>query len=324
MGYESPAAFNQSGSYGAEQTRRAIFSAYARTVAGTPGIISGGLIGTADLQLSAPVSGLTVNVSTGEAIIGGSEGGVQGGYYARANSTTNLGIATAHATLPRIDTVCGTISDSAYGEPVGGSGNQWALQVVTGTATSGATLANLTGAATLPLSSLLLGYVLVPATATNIITADISNIATSVTVNMAMVPASSMAGYQWGYDQITAPVTVAASTEATGTTIIACGAHTFDGSPVMAEFVAPYVQTGAGTSYVVISLFEGATQIGRIGETVGATATGPFSAALRFTPTVGAHTYTVSAYYVSATGIVGAGVSGTGAFVPAFVRFTKI
>jgi hypothetical protein len=180
MAMESPGFANQASSYSAEVSRRAIFSPYARTVANTPGILAGGLLSTADMQMTAPGSGLSVNVSTGEAIVGGSEGGVQGGYYTRNASTTNLAISTANATNPRIDTVCVTIADAGYTEPTGVAGNAAVLQVVTGTPTSGATLVNLNGKAALPLSSLLLGYVLVPATATNIITADIANKATVV------------------------------------------------------------------------------------------------------------------------------------------------
>lgn len=178
MAMETPGFANQASSYSAEVARRAIFSAYARTAANTPGILAGGLLSTADMQLTAPGSGLSVNVSTGEAIVGGSEGGVQGGYYARNASTTNLTISTANPTNPRIDTICVTIADVGYTEPTGVSGNAAVLQVVPGTATSGASLANLTGKATLPLSSLLLGYVLVPTSAANIITADILNVAT--------------------------------------------------------------------------------------------------------------------------------------------------
>jgi hypothetical protein len=185
MAMESPGAFNQASSYSAEVARRAIFSAYARTAANTPGILAGGTLSASDLILSAPGSGLSVNVSTGEAIVGGSEGGVQGGYYARNASVTNLTISTANPTNPRIDTIALTIADSGYTEPTGVSGNAAVLQVITGTATSGANLTNLSGKAALSASSLLLGYVLVPATATNIITADIANKATVVNLGAA-------------------------------------------------------------------------------------------------------------------------------------------
>lgn len=180
MAMESPGFANQASSYSAEVARRAILSPYARTAANSPGILAGGLLSASDMQLTAPASGMSVNVSVGEAIVGGSEGGTQGGYYAHNASQTNLVISTANPSNPRIDTVCVTIADAGYTEPSGASGNAAVLQVVTGTPTSGANLTNLNGKAGLPLSSLLLGYVLVPNGASNIITADVANKATVV------------------------------------------------------------------------------------------------------------------------------------------------
>ena len=181
MAMESPPFACQSGSYSAEVTRRAIFAHYQR-VGSSPGIISGGLVGPNDLQLSAPSSGMSVNVSTGECIIGGTEGAAQGGYYARGSSTTNVSIAAASPSLPRIDTIVALVSDSGYTEPSGGSGNAVTIAPVAGTYTSGATLANLLGIATPPLSCLVLGYVLVPAMATDIVSGDILNVATQVSI----------------------------------------------------------------------------------------------------------------------------------------------
>jgi hypothetical protein len=178
---ESPPWATQAGSFGAEQTRRAAFMWAARTGANNPGIVSGGLASASDCQLTAPGSGMSVNVSTGEALIPGNEGAAQGPYYGRVTSQTNLSISAASVSNPRIDTVCATSADAGYTIPTGGTSGQWTLQVVTGTPTAGATLANLNGAAALPLSSLLLGYVLVPTSATNIITADIANVATAFT-----------------------------------------------------------------------------------------------------------------------------------------------
>lgn len=186
MSMESPGFANQASSYAAEQTRRAVFSAYARTSANSPGIVAGGLLSTSDMQLSAPASGLSVNVSTGEAIVGGTEGGAQGAYYARCSSTTNLILSGADPTNPRIDTACLTIADTGYTEPSGVSGDAATLQIVTGTPTAGATLSNLDGVAALPKSSLLLGYVLVPAGASNIVSGDIANKATLVVPQAAL------------------------------------------------------------------------------------------------------------------------------------------
>ena len=141
---------------------------------------------------------------------------------------------------------------------------------------------------------------------------------------------SSSPGFEIGYDQITAPVIVASTTEATGTTVITCAAHTFDGSPVIATFSAPFLQNGsAASNAVTVSLFESATQIGRF--TIASFGVAnqlvvPCVSLLRFTPTAASHTYTVTAFTANATGnpTVGAGASGTGAYIPAFIRFTKV
>lgn len=144
---------------------------------------------------------------------------------------------------------------------------------------------------------------------------------------MALVPSTSVGGSggatEIGYDQITANVTVASTTEATGTTVIACAAHTFDGAAVIATFFGLLAPATGGS--LTISLFEGATQIGRlvtlfnsatVGENVSQTGI------LRFTPTAGAHTYTVTGFRTVNNGVVAAGAGGTGVESPTFIRFT--
>lgn len=80
-------------------------------------------------------------------------------------STVNEAIAAAHATLPRIDSVYLVVQDNTHDA----SGqNRAQVTIVTGTATSGATLTNRTGAGAAPASSLLLADVLVAATDTAI------------------------------------------------------------------------------------------------------------------------------------------------------------
>jgi len=169
----------------------------------------------------------------------------------------------------------------------------------------------------------------------------ISGVSVTGTAASGQVPVASSSsagawgfppGFEIGYTQITAPVTIASTTEATGTTIISPGALTFDGTAVICHFFAPSctTDTGAAGDIVVVSLFEGATQIGRLCQTVALITTTtlklPLAGFLRFTPTAASHTYTVTAFATSATGSpsITAGASGTGAFVPAFVRFTKV
>lgn len=143
---------------------------------------------------------------------------------------------------------------------------------------------------------------------------------------------SSAPGFEIGYDQITGVVNIASTTEATGTTIITCAAHTFDGNPVLAQFFAPFVQSTSqtGSQSVTVCLFESSTEIGRLCTWSVAATTPQIAVAmtglLRFTPSAASHTYTVTAFATNTLGTpqVGAGASGTGAYNPAFIRFTKV
>ena len=139
-------------------------------------------------------------------------------------------------------------------------------------------------------------------------------------------------GFVFGYDQRTTNVAVASTTEASGTTIIACAAHTFDGGLVRVTFYAPVVQlpSAAIGNKVAVSLFEGATQISRVAAVFAQEITTNDDLALfgvyEFTPTAASHTYTMTAFADSTTGsptiICGAG--GTAAYPPCFVEFTKV
>lgn len=142
-------------------------------------------------------------------------------------------------------------------------------------------------------------------------------------------------GFEIGYTQITSGVNVVSTTEATGTTIISPGAITFDGTAVLVEFYSPHVDLPTATSVsnqVTVSLFESATQIGRLGQVLlddlasGQNHRASLYCQFRFTPTAAAHTYTVTAFTNSVTGTpsINAGAGGTGVFVPAFIRFTKV
>lgn len=146
-------------------------------------------------------------------------------------------------------------------------------------------------------------------------------------------------GYEIGYDQITSTVNVTSTNEAAGTAIISCAAHTFDGGPVLCEVFAPAAKSpavaGPGTNFMIVSLFEGATQIGRLWDlATNLTAPAgnqfsilsPMDGKLRFTPSAASHTYTVTAFVNSTTGTpqIVAGAGGTGAYAAAYCRFTKV
>lgn len=133
-------------------------------------------------------------------------------------------------------------------------------------------------------------------------------------------------GYEIGYDQITANVTVSSSTEATPTAIISCAAHTFDGTAVLLQVFIPSNQVAAAAgAEIVVVLFEATTELGRLGTFGGTTGVnGQGYYGYRFTPSAASHTYTISGYQASGNATVNAGAAGTAAYLPAFARFTKV
>lgn len=138
----------------------------------------------------------------------------------------------------------------------------------------------------------------------------------------------SLVGQELAYAQITSGVNVTSATEATGTTVVTAPAFTVDGStPVLVEFFAPSAFPASGvSSFIYISLFEGATQIGRLGIVLDPAAANeqlPVNLRYRFTPAAGSHTYTVTAHQSGGNGTISAGAGGTGTFVPAFIRVTR-
>lgn len=197
--------------HSSELFRRALQSTLPLGSAGgvvpaTPAVsanLSAGVAGCSDLAVTAPVSGMSVNVNPGQIIIPGSLGSgsgygmgigygypvittngasaptiaanahatqiqltTQGAYYCYNDDSAgmvSLTISAANPTNPRIDVVVAQVADAAYS----GSTNAWSLAVVTGTAASSPAVP------TLPASCVPLALVWVPANASSIITADI-------------------------------------------------------------------------------------------------------------------------------------------------------
>lgn len=115
-----------------------------------------------DLEVTTNSSGLQLSVALGNAWVKGDTRSTQGLYFCHVPTANVVTLEAAHATNPRIDAVILQVADA---DAAGGSTN-WSVTYAKGTATVGATLANLTGAPTIPDSALLLAYVLVPATFT--------------------------------------------------------------------------------------------------------------------------------------------------------------
>ena len=148
---------------------------------------------------------------------------------------------------------------------------------------------------------------------------------------MAGNPSSShgtSGGSEIGYTQIVANVNVTDTAEGTATALITSSALTFSGAAAIAEFFTPSALGPTG-GFMVFSLWEGATQIGRLvemGGISGGQAQMAICARYRFTPTAGTHTYKVAGWVASTTGtpLIKAGSGGTGADVPAYLRFVYV
>jgi hypothetical protein len=170
----SPVAI-QANSYSAELFRRGT-SGFQMQRGSTVGSVLGGLVGSGDFVTTYGGSGLGVTTSSGEAIVAGSSSTTQGGYYVRGSSATANTPSAASGSNPRIDLIYLQVNDAAYS----GATNNGTCSIATGTPTGGASLSNLSGAPSLPTSSLALAYVLIPASASTISNSDILNLYTYV------------------------------------------------------------------------------------------------------------------------------------------------
>lgn len=135
---------------------------------------AGGIVTPGDLAVTQQtVPNMSVQVGTGQIWVPGTSTASQGLYYAENKAAVTLAIAASNPSNPRLDQVICQVEDAAYA----GSSKLMQFAVVTGTPTSGASLSNLVGLGSVPASSLVIAYVLVPAGTTSIVTADIGNVA---------------------------------------------------------------------------------------------------------------------------------------------------
>jgi hypothetical protein len=138
----------------------------------TAGIQSEGVRGPSDLAVSQRGAGanMSVDIAAGYAYVQGDAVTGQGMYFAYNDGAYNLtGFTGADPSLPRIDRVVLRVRDAFHGD----AANDVSFQILTGTPSAGATLANLTGAASPGNGQLLLANVLVPASSSSITNANI-------------------------------------------------------------------------------------------------------------------------------------------------------
>jgi hypothetical protein len=154
-------------SYGSQEFRQYVeLAAY-----GTQGIDAVGDFLVAQRSAGANMS---VDVAAGRAVVRGDTDTDEGLYAALSSATTNVSITAADGSNPRVDRVVLEIKNNE--EDAGGL-YVARIRTVDGTPTSGATLVNLNGAASVPSSCLLLANVLVAAGDTSITDSEIGNVA---------------------------------------------------------------------------------------------------------------------------------------------------
>jgi hypothetical protein len=126
------------------------------------------------------------------------------------------------------------------------------------------------------------------------------------------------------YTETAVGVTAPVGAPSAGIEVVSLGSVTYDGSPILIEFYADAVLTGAAANAAVgITLWDGATLLGELALVRGNTAGASVHARRRLTPTPGPHTYLVKAHSGASGGVAGsiaAGVGTGGANMPAFIR----
>jgi hypothetical protein len=127
-----------------------------------------GTVLATDLTVSQRSAGanMSVDVTSGRAFIQGTSISNQGNYLVRSDAVTNVGIAAASSSNPRIDLIVARVFDK---QADGGSSYSWTLQSVTGTPAASPV------APSVPPSSLLLAQVAVATSAASITNANITD-----------------------------------------------------------------------------------------------------------------------------------------------------
>jgi hypothetical protein len=133
-------------------------------------------------------------------------------------------------------------------------------------------------------------------------------------------------GSELAYAERTTNLAIPTSAESAPTDVVSTPATAYDGRPVLVEFFAPRVWPNV-TAGVNFNLWDGNTNLGILAflYTQGTTEVDyALRAARRLTPSAGSHTYRIRAWATAGTANLVAGAGGPGAFVPAFIRVSRI
>src|SRR3954468_14337935 len=136
------------------------------------GALQEGVVGATDFKVVQRGAGAnqSADVGTGFAWVQIDTGTRNGMGHVTNDATANVTVTASNATNPRVDQIILRWNDTSI--PTG-AGNVPTLEVLTGTATAGATLDNRTGAAALPNDCMRLADILVPAASSSVVTANI-------------------------------------------------------------------------------------------------------------------------------------------------------
>jgi hypothetical protein len=122
-------------------------------------------------------------------------------------------------------------------------------------------------------------------------------------------------------------VTFTSNVSVTGTAfvdIVSSAATDYGATPIIVEFYCIRVTAG-GSGSVVLSLRDGATDLGRFLALSTSESSNPTYAAVKITPTAGSHTYKISAKNLtSQTSTVFAGAGGADLNLPGYIRIRGI
>lgn len=165
----NPPAFlqNAGATHTAEITREIVNALTGGGQAGTQRA-RGGVHPSLGLKLAvtqAASPNMTVDVSSGHALVPGTENIKQGLYSCFNDATKNVSIAASDPSLPRIDIIVAKVQDSFYS----GATNSWSIVAVTGTA------AGSPAVPTAPANALILAQIAVGAGVTSIVNANITD-----------------------------------------------------------------------------------------------------------------------------------------------------
>ena len=158
MTAQNPALYIQGANHPAEDFRHLITTGFG----GREGVVRGGLAVTE----RSGTANMSVDVAEGTVAIAGTETTYQGLYLCHNRGVANLAISASDPTNDRYDLILAQVEDAQYS----GATNAWKLSVVTGTPAASPLFP------TVPDNAFVLATVLVPAAASAIVNADITDI----------------------------------------------------------------------------------------------------------------------------------------------------